>query len=220
MPSPSARSGDFRRDPAHLHWPSVLQKCAERALPDFLQRQRWYPAKDAGTPVVTLSALLPFAASRVPAAVAVWQVTPPHHSPMNLFVPVALVLGRRAEPAQVIAPYREESASNGDELQLVEAFSVDEFARAWVNTLLRGGEAASGQIRLRTGRTKQLARAGLEDANDWAIRRGSAEQSNTSIRVGDTIHSPNPVGAGSTSAAAIVRRTARAEDDESPRPPR
>jgi trehalose synthase-fused probable maltokinase len=110
---------------------------------------------------------------------------PAQPSPINLFVPVALVLGRKAEPAQVIAPYREDTARNGEEMQLVEAFSVDAFVRAWVNTLLRGGEEDSRQIRLRTGTTERLARAGLELANSWAIRRGSAEQSNTSIRIGD-----------------------------------
>jgi hypothetical protein len=160
--------------------------CAEVALPNFLQRQRWYPAKDAGTPVVTISALLPFAASPVPAVIAVWQVTPPNRSPMKLFVPVALVLGRKAEPAQVIASYSEDTGREGEEMQLVEAFSVDEFVRAWVSALLRGGEEASGeeasgQIRLRMGRIEQLAGAGL----DLTIRRGSAEQSNTSLRVGD-----------------------------------
>src|SRR5204862_4943167 len=141
---------------------------AAAALPNFLQRQRWYPAKDAGTPGVTISALLPFAASRVPAAVAVWQVTPPNQPPMILFIPVALVFGREAAAAQVIASYREENG-DGDEMQLVEAFSVDEFVRSWVNTLLRGGKEASGQLRLRTGGTDQLARAGLERGSNLAI---------------------------------------------------
>ncbi len=70
-------------------------------------------------------------------------------------------------------------------MRLVEAFSVDAFVRAWIDLLLRGGGEALGPVRLRTGRTDQLARAGLEAGDGWAIRRGSAEQSNTSIRIGD-----------------------------------
>ena len=50
---------------------------AERAL---------VSTEDAGAAVVVLSALLPFPASRVPAVVAVWQVTPTGYSPMHLFV--------------------------------------------------------------------------------------------------------------------------------------
>ncbi len=62
---------------------------------------------------------------------------------------------------------------------------MDAFVRAWIDLLLRGGGEASGPVRLRTGRTGHLARAGLEAGGGWAIRRGSVEQSNTSIRIGD-----------------------------------
>ena len=67
----------------------------------------------------------------------------------------------------------------------MEAFSVDAFVRAWIDLVLEGGSEASGPVRLRTGRTDHLARAGLEAGGGWAIRRGSVEQSNTSIRIGD-----------------------------------
>jgi trehalose synthase-fused probable maltokinase len=155
------------------------------ALPDFLLRQRWYPAKDAGQPAVALSALLPFPVPSIPAAVAVWQVTPSGQAPLHLFVPLALVPVDVADPAQVIAVPPSWAGGDGGELRLVEAFSADAFVRAWTETLLRGGGEVSGAGRLRTGRTEQLARARLEPGGDWAIRRGSAEQSNTSIRLGE-----------------------------------
>lgn len=44
---------------------------------------------------------------------------------------------------------------------------------------------AFGQLRLRTARTERLAQAELEPEGGWAIRRATAEQSNTSIGVGE-----------------------------------
>jgi len=78
-----------------------------------------------------------------------------------------------------------DTAHGGGEVRLVEAFSVDAFVRAWIDTLLRRDGEVSQAGRLRTRRTEQLPRTGLEPGGGWAIRRSSAEQSNTSIRVGD-----------------------------------
>ena len=101
---------------------------------------------------------------------------------MHLFVPLALVPEEQADPAQVIAA---DISCGREKMRVVEAFSVDTFVRAWIDLLLRGGGEASGPVRLRTGRTGHLARAGLEAGGGWIIRRGSAEQSNTSIRIAD-----------------------------------
>ena len=182
MPNPPHHSADTGEEPGTPDWPSGLEALVESELPDFLQRQRWYPAKDSGMPHVALSALLPFRACSVASAVAVWQVTPPGRPPLHLFVPLALVPGDKADPAQIIA--NPQLGSSG-KLRLVEAFSVDAFVRAWIDLLLLRGSAASGPVQLQTGRTDRLARAGLEAGRSWTIRRGSAEQSNTSIRVGD-----------------------------------
>ena len=101
---------------------------------------------------------------------------------MHLFVPLSLVPEEQADPAQVIAA---DISFGQGKMRVVEAFSVDAFVRAWIDLLLRGDGKASGPVRLRTGRTDYLARAGLEAGGGWVIRRGSAEQSNTSIRIGD-----------------------------------
>jgi trehalose synthase-fused probable maltokinase len=153
-------------------------------LPKFLQRQRWYPAKDADISTVSLSALVRLPDCGVPAAVAVWQVNPAARQPLHLFLPLALVSAEQADPAQVIAAAPADVLPSARDLRIVEAFSVDSFVRAWIGMLLRGGEEASGSVLLRTGRTDRLPLAGLE-TGDWAIRRGRAEQSNTSIRIGD-----------------------------------
>jgi malto-oligosyltrehalose trehalohydrolase/4-alpha-glucanotransferase len=180
LPRPSVCSGSDR-----VAWSTGLEVAAEAGLPDFLLRQRWYPAKDAGRPVVALSTLLPFSVPGTAAAVATWQVTPPAQPPLHLFVPLALVPEQTADPAQVIATPGMEEGGVGGELRLVEAFSVDAFVRAWAETLLHGRDEAAGVGRLRTGRTEHFSRAGLALEGDWPIRRGSVEQSNTSIRLGE-----------------------------------
>jgi hypothetical protein len=116
-------------------WPASLQSLAEAGLPDFLLRQRWYPAKDAGPPEVRLAGWVPFPNTGQCAAVAVWRVTPPNQAPVRLFVPVAVLALEEADAAQVIATLPQEQP--GAKLAIVEAFSLDCFVRAWVGALLR-----------------------------------------------------------------------------------
>jgi hypothetical protein len=99
---------------------------------------------------------------------------------MNLFVALAVVPEESADKAQVIARLPATAGSEKPQV-LVEAFSVDAFIREWVAMLLGNG----GPDPLRSGRSGESAGAGLNPADDWRIRRSSAEQSNTSIRVGD-----------------------------------
>jgi malto-oligosyltrehalose trehalohydrolase/4-alpha-glucanotransferase len=182
----SRHSADAGHDAVTRNWPAGLENLVESKLPEFLQRQRWYPAKDSGRPSVALSVLLPLAVSDMPAAVAIWQVTPPGQPLLHLFVPLALVSSEKANPAQMIAELPA-GTGHSSEMWFVEAFSVDAFVRAWIDLLLRGGGGeASGSVGLRALPTDRLARAGLEPGGGWAIRRGSNEQSNTSIRIGDS----------------------------------
>jgi malto-oligosyltrehalose trehalohydrolase/4-alpha-glucanotransferase len=165
-------------------WPHEAETAAAAALPDFLLRQRWYPAKDAGRPAVALSTLLSFPCPELSAAVAVWEVTPPGQQPLRLFVPLALAPPETAAAAQVIA--RLPLGHGEDEAPaLVEAFSVDAFVRAWLGFLLHGAADGAATGPLRAGRTDHAVHAGLDPGGPWAIRRSSAEQSNTSIRIGD-----------------------------------
>jgi malto-oligosyltrehalose trehalohydrolase/4-alpha-glucanotransferase len=92
------------------------------------------------------------------------------------------VSAEAADAAQVIAKAGLEGAQDVGKLLLVEAFSVDSFVRAWIEALLH---EPHGTERLRMGQTAQFAQVGLEPGGAWAIRRGSAEQSNTSIRIGE-----------------------------------
>jgi trehalose synthase-fused probable maltokinase len=154
-------------------------------LPAFLLRQRWYPAKDAGIPTVAARMIEPLAVAGIPAAASVWRVEPPGRAAVQLFVALALVPEDQvADQGQVIARLPAPTTSDGIPQVLVEGFSLDSFVRAWVALLVSDAPPAAGS-RLRTGRSRQLAQAGLQPDGQWQIRRSQAEQSNTSIRVGD-----------------------------------
>ncbi|MDB5416543.1 MAG: treZ [Rubritepida sp.] len=146
-------------------WSQAVLDEAEAAMPGFLLGKRWYPAKDAGLPEVALDRLHPLPMEDLAAAIAVWWVTPPGQAPMRLFVPLALVPTGQVPAGDVIAEL-DQSAASGD-MQLVEAFALDAFVRAFVREMLRDLNSARRRV-----------------AEVGAIRRGSAEQSNTSIRIG------------------------------------
>lgn len=146
----------------------------ERALPQFLLQQRWYPAKHAGEPAVRARELFPVAGLPL-AAVAIWEVAPPHGNPLLMFVPVAAV--QSADPDQRIEIVERNGASHA----IVEAFSNDDFVRAWI--AFQPDATESGvRSRLHRGRTGHPLN--IDPANAQ-IRRSRAEQSNTSIRIGE-----------------------------------
>ncbi|HYC02097.1 MAG TPA: malto-oligosyltrehalose trehalohydrolase [Azospirillaceae bacterium] len=172
-------SPSFAASPADA-WPqgSGLEALAEMALPGYLLGQRWYGGKDAGTPSAHLLDLLPFEVPEHPAALAVWQVEAGGRAPQRYVVPLALVPASDL-PADSPAILAKAHPATGERV-LVDAFASDHFVRALVRRIL-GDER--GAVRLRAGRTG--AAAFLVPGDDWAIRRGKAEQSNTSIVVGD-----------------------------------
>ena len=152
------------------------------ALPDYFMHQRWYPAKDAAAPSVTLVALLPLAApgmtaSGLTASVAIWRAKPPGRNAVHLFLPLAVLAQGRLAPSNpaVIGVLAQDAI-------LADAFAVDEFVRAFVDLMVLPQATPAD---LQSGRTDELTRAGLDLGGEWAVRRGSAEQSNTSIRIGD-----------------------------------
>jgi trehalose synthase-fused probable maltokinase len=186
LPGPAASESAAGADPRHAAtsgWPAGLEQVVQATLPQFLMRQRWFPAKDAGHPAVSPRAVEPVAVPDVPAAASVWRVEPPGREPLHLFVALAVVPAGTADAAQVIA--RLPAAAAGGEPQVVvEGFSFDAFTRAWVDLMLQDPPAET-RSRLRSGRTRETGTIGLQPGGGWAIRRSRAEQSNTSIRVGD-----------------------------------
>ena len=174
-------------------WPTAILRLAEQALPDFLMRQRWYPAKDAGTPTVALERLLPIPVPGAPAAAGIWSATPPGQAPIRMLVALARVAADAVPPSQVICaiPAQAQDAAGADERQvLAEAFAIDDFVRAWAGLMLREMEERpepGADVRLVARRTAAAALPldGTDTGAPLRVKRSSAEQSNTSIRLGD-----------------------------------
>jgi malto-oligosyltrehalose trehalohydrolase len=150
---------------------------ALRALPAHLMKQRWYPAKEAGLPVVALKELISFQCGGVPAAVATWAATPPRERTLRLFLPLAVLSASEIEPLdhRVIARLSNEQV-------LVDAFASDSFVRSLVENMLRPTGQEGGLHFESSGEYAPLIET---PASQWPISRSKAEQSNTSIRIGD-----------------------------------
>lgn len=158
---------------------AAVKTAAENALPDFLPRHRWYPAKDAGCPEVKLSVMSPLPGAGDPAAIAVWQVTPRGSQPLYLSVPLAVVAESDVAPEQIIATVQ--GAAPGVPAVIADAVSSDGFVRRWLELLANPDAVATSPL-LRARRT------GCEFRFDPAtvpIHRSQAEQSNTSVRIGE-----------------------------------
>jgi trehalose synthase-fused probable maltokinase len=161
-------------------WPTDRAICdiAAPRLPERLLRQRWYPAKDAGAPTVKIAASIPLPAEFGSAVVAIWDVTPPDRPAFRIFLPLAVFPPGQLDPGNRAAIATMPPAHGG---MLGDAFASDAFVRGWIKLMLGGGT----ESRLRGVRTSRMEEARLAGA-DWPIARGRAEQSNTSIRIGDS----------------------------------
>ena len=145
-------------------------------MPDFLLRQRWYPAKDAGRPAAEIAQFVPVPCGSSNAAIAIWDVTPPRGPPLTMFVPLMLAKAGSTDPRQTIATTH---TNGGEGAHIVEAFSDDAFVRAWLALHFAPPPAAKDlHAALRVP-------AGEIEWKHAPIKRSSAEQSNTSLRVGN-----------------------------------
>ena len=159
-----------------IRWRAAAN-AAGKALPEFLLRHRWYPAKDAGRPDVELAEFAPLNCSQCDAALAIWRVIPPRGLALEMFVPLALVSCASAD--QTIATIR----SNGDVHNVVDALSLDAFVRAWLSfQLMENSDAFGPGVPLFAGRTGS---AFAIDISNASIGRSRVEQSNTSLRISD-----------------------------------
>jgi len=163
----------------HIAARDAILGAARHELPAYLLRQRWYPAKDAGLPTVRLCTWIPFDLPGLPAGIAVWEAQSPGRPPFRLLLPLALVPEAQlpADHVAVLGPVPQSAAL------LADAFVSDDFVRAFVRLMWADGNAspASGALR---GRHTERAQV---DSVEGPIRRGTAEQSNTSMRIGDRL---------------------------------
>jgi malto-oligosyltrehalose trehalohydrolase len=151
---------------------------AAQRLPTYLLRQRWYPAKDAGPPAVRLAALLPLDVPELSAAIAIWIAEPPGRAALRLFLPLALVSAAEigeSHPAEI-------GRRPDDAMVLADAFAVDAFVRAFVRLIVQADAVAPAPLHPARTTHVEVTALGKVVAT---IRRGTAEQSNTSIRIGE-----------------------------------
>jgi trehalose synthase-fused probable maltokinase len=174
------KAGTPRPANTQAWWASVA-RTAETALPKFLCRQRWFPAKSSAAPTVSLMCLIPLSPEGIRAAIALWKIAPSSADSFLLLIPLAVVSPDTAANAETIAIIPDESAT-GEPVALVEAFGVDEFVRHWVSLQFLDPEPDAP---LAVGRTGALNDAGLDSDTRWVIRHLGADQSNTSIRIGE-----------------------------------
>jgi malto-oligosyltrehalose trehalohydrolase len=159
-------------------WPEgeAVLEAVTNALPGYLMGQRWYPAKDLALPRTELKCLAPLQIPGLRAALAIWRASVGASAEMDLFIPIALH-EQTATAGSAVAEIVH--LANGG--CVVDALSDDSFIRAFVRLMAAGH--ASPSPTLLAGRTAGLARLRLDE--DVHIQRSNAEQSNSSIRIGD-----------------------------------
>ncbi len=100
------------------------------ALPQYFMRQRWYPAKDAGPPEVSLISLTPLTLAQLPSAIAIWEARPPGRHPLRLFLPLAVFPdGQLAESDPAAIGPAPSAGTLGD------ALAADVFVQALVRSI-------------------------------------------------------------------------------------
>jgi malto-oligosyltrehalose trehalohydrolase len=160
-------------------WHPEAITVAERELPAYLLRQRWYPAKDAVTPTVSLQKLIPMEEGDGNSAMAVWNIRAEGREPFSIFFPLAVV--DQAAQEDLAGPMVVARLPDGR--TLVDATERDSFVKALVLRILHPSRQQSSAVT--TGHTHHIA--ALEDTPQatWQVKRSSVEQSNTSIRLAD-----------------------------------
>ncbi|HEY0833935.1 MAG TPA: malto-oligosyltrehalose trehalohydrolase [Azospirillum sp.] len=157
----------------------ALSYLEEHVLPAFIAARRWYAAKDAGIPRVRIADALTLPVEGGAVLVCLLRVEPPGGAPQTYLLPLTLDRGGAAEPDD---PYTIAGPDGGHWTGTLRDACGDEgFIRA-VLAGIRAGGRIDGLSFHRTA-----AFATLEGAltGDVPLRWPGAEQSNTSVRVGD-----------------------------------
>jgi len=157
---------------------------ALRELPAYLMRQRWYPAKDAGLPALSIDYLAPLPAAGCRSAYIVWQARPPNGAAFRVAMPLALVtdLSGVDERAIVGRVPSSEGRVPSSAPTLIDASGLDPVVRMLVSSMLGNLELDGLKFHHTTAiSATEFARAA---AAAWPVKRSRVEQSNTSIRVG------------------------------------
>jgi trehalose synthase-fused probable maltokinase len=149
---------------------------ARRELPSYVVQQRWYPAKDAQPPELSLDTRIPLPKTDPDTVLAVWRVSVKDREGFGLFIPLTVMSGEKRDAMDVpaIAELR-----NGD--LLIDAVESDAFIKDLVRLILQGSRSDE----LLAVCTDQIDCLREVPESQWRIKRSTVDQSNTSIRVAD-----------------------------------
>lgn len=186
--------------------PPVSTVVEQQILPQYLPRQRWYAGKQEKLTTATLSLLAVLESAPTPPAIDASSKATPATGPSAVTAPPLLLTVVEAVTAngseryfmplgfcvdgQEISALSQQLAMarvrRGPRLGiLTDAFSLDDFAHTLIKNLQNYTTVAceNGQIRF-TG-SKRLDRLNIEP--DIKLRRPTAEQSNSSLIIGDKV---------------------------------
>ncbi|MBP2299057.1 malto-oligosyltrehalose trehalohydrolase [Azospirillum picis] len=164
----------------------VLSRLQDDLLPDHLLTRRWYAAKDAGRPTVRIVDVLPLPLpGGTQAQLCLLRVEPPGREPQLYQLPLILdplVQDRGTSDDSSVIPGTEDLPIAG---RLRDGYADDAVVRALLGVMLTAGSDGGSPLSqgLRGGRTQACA-AMADRLATGALHRMSAEQSNTSVRIG------------------------------------
>ena len=157
----------------------ALSHLEQNVLPAFIAERRWYAAKDAGTPRVRIADAMTLPVAGGAVLVCLVRVEPPGAAAQTYLLPLTLDRGGAAQPGD---PYTIAGPEGGHwSATLRDACGEEAFVRAALDGIRTGGRIDG----LSFHRTKAFAAVEGALSGDVTLRWPGAEQSNTSVRVGD-----------------------------------
>jgi maltose alpha-D-glucosyltransferase/alpha-amylase len=162
----------------------LLRQLETEVVPEYLERQRWFAAKEQGEFTVAMHGLCRWQTARSQWLLAFASARFAAEEPQEYFLPLAVDWGReRAGPAAAHALARvRQHASTG---LLFDAFADPAFARDLIDALARGGALPCTAGELRFVPTAALAGLLPENLDEAEVRRPPGESSNYTVLIGD-----------------------------------
>jgi maltose alpha-D-glucosyltransferase/alpha-amylase len=193
QPQPLEGAGGVASSPVVADtWESLLEgagryRLESMALPEYLPKQRWFGGKARRIRATTIADWMALPESA--AVLVLVEVEYEKGEPETYFLPLGLAIGkdadsvREAAPGSILSP----AIFHGEPGFLHDAVSDDGACAALLSFIEQGKQAPSrkGSIRGAPGTQFEAIRGPAETS--LAVRRGSAEQSNTSLFYGDRL---------------------------------
>ncbi len=196
QPSPEAALPAVERQPDRaLHltgpqdWKNVFegesrQVLESKLLPEFISKQRWFGGKSRSIVKTAVTDWAPFADGSV--ALAFLRIEYSAGQPDEYLVPLGIMLGDAGDamcaafPAAIVTDVN----TPKDKGVLHDAMYNDETSRALLRLIEDSGEVVTQKGSLRGLPSSRLGELAGSDATALQPKRGSAEQSNTSVLFG------------------------------------